>query len=166
MSEDLAEKIKRWCVEQNLFEKEVENEKAKFHYIVHRPYSNLKLGVFAPKESKDLIILEHSIEISKVHLREMERILKINEVLVRNFVQGIESLLSRHNFYFVLEREGLLVKKITAQLLIYSDGLTLHRFVDSLNKLTNLYRIVVIRINQYFGVERRLKPEKDSQYFL
>lgn len=152
---EMKKKALKWCIEEEIFEKEIIDKKSHFHYQLTFPAkSPMKIEVISPIERKDLMVLASKTIVSPETAKNIRNVKDIK--ILQNFIYELGMLLVDYPIQFDIHHPNNILEYFEIQYLIYSDGgLNKDNFMKGISVVHRSKVKAIWKINFNYGPKHK-----------
>ncbi len=158
MNKKIYDKIKDWCIEENLSLKKVNDQKANFHFSVGYPIGS-NIDILQPKGKDDSIIIAAGVTVSPEHI---SKITKLKKETREEFLWDFRFILGNRPTEFNLNHPNGILNAFSITKALYDDGLTKDKFMNTLQEIHKTKLLGIWEIQKRFGVPKQGEKSADS----
>jgi hypothetical protein len=123
--------IQKWLSDEGMFRKKIDDETANFHFSAESGPQNF-IDIVQPKGKKDCLVIGTLINVSPEHLQQLQLSTTDRKEI---FLWNIRLSLNKMAVDFTLNHPNSVLQSFTISDIIFEDGLTKDRFIDTIRKV-------------------------------
>jgi len=156
MKNEIAEKVKKWLVDEGIYKDKLVDDAATHHFLVEMPPNSRQfIDVIFPKNREDMVIIASGLKLSDKHYKSLMSLSedKRNEILweirfrllfVETGFRIMPSLSDPQLFQFTRE--------------LYFDGLNKNMFMDALKQVHKCKLFIIWLMEKISGASGDIQP--------
>lgn len=148
----MSKKVEAWLRQEGMFEREIEDGEAYFHFVAKHGGSDVHFEVIYPKKSVDSVVIVSGLNIAHEHIKNMDGLGNGERA---EFLWGIKFGLLFEQTAFNLLPNGQRPEVVKFTRHIYFDGLTKEKLMEVIRENYRCNLFVIWKFMERFVIQSK-----------